>query len=337
MKKNFRNVSMNISEEEYRNSPFHSYSKLSKFVNSGPVALITQDNNDSEYLRFGTLTDNIVTNPESIEDKYFICEIPKVSETIKNIVDDIYNKSKEKLDKISDYSIEYLSDIISSNNYYSNRKLDTNIKSICESGDLYYKFLLNSNGKEIISKSDYDLAVAINTEIRNNPFTKHIFYESDNNEVFYQLKFFTNIHGANSRCMVDIINIDHKNKTISIYDLKTTSKSEESFNESFNKYNYWIQCILYTEILKQVVLENPDFCEYTVIPLKFLVINKNSLSPIIWSIENFDTLEDECMNNMGFNVKSLLIDVDWHYNSGFFRYNRKTFANNGVKHLSILK
>ena len=172
--------------------------------------------------------------------------------------------------------------------------------------------------------------------LKTHPFTYQIFECNEDEEIFYQLKFKTEILGVNCRCMFDIIKVNHKNKTVEPMDLKTTGAGEEDFEQSFVKWNYWCQSGLYSDMLRKVMILDETFLSYDLLPFKFIVINKNNLTPLIWSVGDYGVLQSEIKEKLGVTYLSLLQDASWHLQNGKFDYSRKSYENNGVNPI-ILK
>jgi hypothetical protein len=84
------------------------------------------------------------------------------------------------------------------------------------------------------------------------------------------------------RGMLDLVIIDHFNKTIYPIDLKTSSTPEWEFFRSFIKWRYDIQARLYWQILKYNIDQHSEFKDYEVADFTFIVINKETLTPLSW-------------------------------------------------------
>ena len=88
-----------------------------------------------------------------------------------------------------------------------------------------------------------------------------------------------------ARSKFDIVCIDETNKKIYPYDLKTTSKKEWEFIDSFFKYGYDIQASIYTTLLKQKVDEIDTKGEWSIEPFRFIVVNTETPDPIVYKFE----------------------------------------------------
>ncbi len=73
MKKSLQKISLPITESEYRQLGGFSYSTLSSFLREGtPKCLISSKIEESDALRFGSLVDCLVTEPELLDERFFI-------------------------------------------------------------------------------------------------------------------------------------------------------------------------------------------------------------------------------------------------------------------------
>jgi len=171
--------------------------------------------------------------------------------------------------------------------------------------------------------------------LKTHPWTYQIFECNEDEEILYQLKFKADINGTPMRCMFDINKINHKEKWIRPIDLKTTGKSEEDFEISFESWNYWIQGLSYSEILRLNIIKDDYFKDFEILPFQFCVINKNNLNPLIWEISDKKVMEAHCLCKFLNTWKNLLWDADWHLQNGKFDYSRKSYENNGINPIQL--
>ena len=334
-RKSLKDLALNITEEEYRSDSALSYSKLSSFFKQGPKALISNEKIDTLALRFGSAVDCIMTSPEEFDDIFYVADIDKFSDTIRKIIESVYDNLPNGHNEI-ELEDGNLIDYINQAEYQTNWKDETRIKKVIEQGKDYFTVLKYSTGKIVISPQEFSEAQQAVQTLRTHPFTYQIFECNEDEEIFYQLKFKTEILGINCRCMFDIIKVNHKNKTIEPFDLKTTGAGEEDFEQSFIKWNYWCQSGLYSDMLRKIMMSDKTFVGYDLLPFKFVVINKNNLTPLIWSVGDYGVLQSEIKEKLGVTYLSLLRDANWHLQNGKFDYSRKSYENNGVNPI-ILK
>ena len=333
MIKSLKDISWDVPEIDYREDKSLSYSKISDFLRNGPKALINNEKKDSPALRFGSLVDCLLTAEEEFDDRFYVVDMNKISDTIRRIVENIYHTYWD-YDSIGEIGYDIL-DIVDEEGYQPNYKPETKIKKIIELGGDYFKTLRKSEGKMVISEEEYNQAKQCIQTLKTHRFTYKLFQLESYEEIFYQLKFRTNIYGVNSRCMFDIIKVDHKNKTIEPIDLKTTGKSEEDFEKSFIDWNYWIQCQMYSEILTKVISEDEYFHDFTILDFKFCVINKFNLSPLIWDSCNIEEESKKIKEKFGWYWWELLKDAAWHLKQNKFNYSRASYENGGKNKIVV--
>ena len=329
MHKSLADISWQVDEATYRADNALSYSRLSQFFKQDPKALISTEKVDTPSLRFGSLVDCILTAPEEFDDRFYVADIDRFSDTIRKIVERIYLEHEEWTDQICEINEDVLIGVLNEESYQSNWKDRTRIDKIIDLGQDYYTVLKYSTGKIVISPQEFKEAQQCVQTLKTHPFTYQIFECNEDEEIFYQLKFKARVFDVNARCMFDIIRVNHKNKTIELIDLKTTGKNEEEFEKSFLDWNYWIQAQLYKSILLEVLGEDEYFGNFIMLDFKFLVINKINLCPLIWDTKNIHIEADKIKQKFGITYQSLLQDANWHMRNGKFDYSRKSYENNG--------
>ena len=92
--------------------------------------------------------------------------------------------------------------------------------------------------------------------------------------------------------MADLLIVNHKEKIIIPVDLKTTSLQEYNFPYKYLENHYDIQSRLYWRILRTVMDADEYFKDFKLNNFRFLVINKDSLKPLIFVDEHSDYVGD---------------------------------------------
>ena len=335
-RKSLKDISWLVDETTYRNDNALSYSRLSQFFKQGAKALISNEKIDTLALRFGSAVDCILTAPEEFDDRFYVADIDKFSDSIRKMTEDLFNPEIEELALIDDATILMILDTYQ---YQTNWKQQTRIDKIIDLGQDYYTVLKYSTGKIVISPQEFSEASQCVQTLKTHPFTYQIFECNEDEEIFYQLKFKTTIEDCDNsevRIMTDCIKVNHKEKWIQIYDLKTTGKDEEKFEESFDAWNYWIQAGLYEDVVDLITSADDYFSEFNLLPFKFIVINKVNLRPIVWDTVNYKHIGIQVLKKYGVKWQTLLKDANWHLQNGKFDYSRKSYENNGCNPI-ILK
>ena len=90
--------------------------------------------------------------------------------------------------------------------------------------DVFWNYLESlyekDSGKTIIGPSDFSEALRKVTEIKNHKYTKNFFSQKNMDNMFFQLKSVVKIDGIPIKGMLDIVDVDFKNKIIYPYDFK---------------------------------------------------------------------------------------------------------------------
>lgn len=295
--KSLKDISWDVTEDQYRADSALSYSTLSRFNREGFDNLAHLfDKTESPSLLFGSVVDTLLTGTEKeLEDRFFVADFPELPDKQREIVEGIFHAAKpgESWDKIMDAVIlEYLL----ANNYQPNWKAETRIKVIREAGREYYDLLTLAEGKTVISQKLYQDALDCVETLRKSESTKW-YFEADNPfnktiERLYQLKFKGSYEGINLRCMADLIIVDHEKKIVYPCDLKTSFKPEWRFYKSFIEWGYWIQAQLYWYLIRQAMDEDEYFKDFKLADYRFIVISNRTRKPLVWEFPQTQTITD---------------------------------------------
>ena len=344
IKKSIKELAWDVTEDEYRAHEAVSYSMLAAFERDGAKAIPKlKEKKSSEALRFGSLVDTLMTEPEEFENKFIVADTSKVSETILNIVKNIYENSDKETNNLALVDRSKILMYANDANYYTNWKDDTRIDKIILEGKDMYSLLGLAGSKTLMTQWEYDTAMSCVETLKTHPFTAKYFYDdifSPHIEGHYQLKFkITEAQGANVRCMYDRIIVDHEAKTIQPCDLKTTGKNEEEFSKSFLDWSYWIQSNMYSQILARLCMEDDYFKDFTILSFRFIVINKFSKTPLVW--EDKDNLNSgdriDQYGNLHKGWLDLYNEFQWHVRENKYEYSFESYHNGGLRQLNNIK
>ena len=294
MVKSFRDISWLVSEDEYRNDAALSYSTLATFKREGFNALShLMDRKESGSLLFGSCVDSIVTGGfEDFDERFIVMDIPEVTPSIQKVIKSCFNQWGEMANVLSKIPDDKLIDIINECEYQPRWRDVNRIKSIRDDGATYYKALINSAGKQVVTTEMYTDVLNCVNQLKNCDSTRWYFLDEQvddytienksNIERLYQLKFKTSFDGINYRCMSDLLVIDHDAKIVYPIDLKTSSHNEWDFFKSFVEWDYQIQARLYWRIIRNIMDADDYFKDFELDDYRFIVVNKKSLFPLVW-------------------------------------------------------
>lgn len=184
-----------------------------------------------------------------------------------------------------------------------------------------------------------------------NDFTyKYFNGAEDGIEYCHQLPIYWNMEyeGTTIDCkaLLDVVYIDHNNKTIEPIDLKSIGKSVNEFDKSFLQFGYYRQAAWYTlAIAAWVKHERPYLSDYVIKPFKFIVVESkiNSYNPaIIYQCSHHDIHVGMYGGYDKYDTKwpgvyELLSSYLWHEETNKWNMAKDLYDNKGVRKLDVFK
>ena len=288
--KSLKEISWDVPESTYREDPSLSYSTISTYERSGFNGLETlYDRKDSPSLTFGSAVDAIITGgQEEFDSRFLVAEFPDMSEKATKIIRELFANNHISYRSFDDIPDAIVLDVINKYEYWNNCKSETKITKLKNEGvSSYYDLLFLSENKTLISSQVYEDILNSVRALKESNSTREYFKDDspfdDSIEHLYQLKFKTVLDGVPYRCMSDLLIVDYKSKTVQPIDLKTSSHTEWDFFKSFIQWNYQIQARLYWRIIRDVMNKDSYFKDFVLKNYKFIVVNKTTLTPLVWS------------------------------------------------------
>ncbi|MBQ3949663.1 MAG: hypothetical protein II661_04235, partial [Bacteroidales bacterium] len=294
-----KKYSLNIKEDDYHAYPAWSYSKISDYAKEGFSALATINDKKATTpsMKFGSLFDSILTRGKATLDSYIVMDVsvPKAEREALDYISTCTNLP------FSELTPEYIYDKTNECGYQARMKMDTKYEKL-KQYSAYYDIL--KSGKEVVSQQEWDDAIEMAHAFRNSAYLKELFGTKNTKdmEYLYQLQFVEDYTLPSGRtvpvkCMLDLVVVDHANKTIQPVDLKTSAMPAFDFTENFLKYRYDLQAHLYSDILTIVKNKDEELKDYTVLPYLFTDISRSDKVPVTWCYPQ----NDESQKN-GFHV-----------------------------------
>lgn len=295
----------NISELEYRDLPYPSYSLLSDIRKNGVNVIDGTRNldiNELDGVMVGKLVDNLLTE-DKLPDNFYVVK-KKPTAKAKMII-----KSLAKL--------HYLlpnKDII-----FSEENKDIILK-LCNAAGYYMPKKNDTTQKRLDGLINYQDYFDILVKAPQNSFiiSDYLYYESkqvvkvlkeefpwlDNPregiEIIPQIKLLGEVNGIKIKGMLDFIIIDNINKTITPYDLKTGSYPAKDFIEKgYLGWNYYIQASLYKILLSNEIAKHPIYKDYKVQEFSFMYCSRMDKSTSTTVVNN--DMHLECLEGFEFD------------------------------------
>lgn len=283
---------LNITEEEYRALPNISYSDLARYEREGFSGFLSfREKEDTASLLFGSAVDTYLTEGvKAFDDKYYTMGSVSVTGKMAGIIEKLAKTSSS--DTLSDVTATEWVDAFKEFEFYPNLKFETKRSKFFDNDnsceyEMLYKTLQKNKNKTFVAEDVYDNIIETANALKYDKFTGFLFNKSNRYEILYQTKLAGTFGGVPYKCMVDILVIDHENKCVIPFDLKTSSHLECEFYESFIHWRYDIQARLYWKLIR-ANLNASGMSDYELKDYKFVIISskKDRNIPLIWNFEN---------------------------------------------------
>lgn len=293
--KSLKDISLNISEPEYRKLPDLSYSIISRFQSVGYDVNKLQEHISSPSLTFGSAVDALITGgQEEFERLFKVTSLPTLPDSAANCVKILWYKYKDIYTALHDLPDGILDTELRMNGFWPNSRYSAQarIKGFFKNPvDEYYKLYYEAQNKTIISEELYNKVLAAVNMLKTSHNTGVYFADANpfdtSTERLYQLKFKAELNGVSYKCMLDECIVLHDKKVIIPIDLKTScSCTEEDFYFNFMQYHYQLQARLYYRILKANIEKDEYFKDFKILNYRFVFCNKESCNPMLWEFAN---------------------------------------------------
>lgn len=337
------------TEKQYRATEMDSSSSLKefsldrrkyykKYVKNERV----EDEEQSKAAIVGVIVETLLFEKETFDDKFYMSSLAKAPTGLMlEFVEALYRYTRDATDENGDVTREFKD--IAQDAYKASgfkHKLETVLEKFTGSdAEIYYKEIreIRSKGLIVVTTDDVTNAERIVEELRSNEATAPILnlVDSDRYQVLIQYKVEGyEIDEFPLKSMMDLVIIDHKAKTIQVYDLKCTWSVEGFYEEYYLFRRAYIQAYLYKEACKELKEQN-GLEYYTVLDPKFIVCDSiNYYSPLIYTLDS-DDIQDAYT---GFTykgrsfpgVKEIIEDLKWAKKNDKWNISRKNYLNGGM-------
>jgi len=273
---------MRMNEKEYRAYPAVSYSRLSDIEKVGILAVNANVASIGKLrgVVLGSITDDVISNRLSGIPDYVktVDKIPgsgTITElAIESIVEKLSFTNFMGIDK------DKLEHFLGSGGFMKNGMTSANFHGKLANYQEYINALKAADADtQIITR--FDLAITKKAILRLKAIYifSDSFQNSSSRQVVFQRKFLAKVNGVEIKCMLDAIDINHDNKTITPIDIKTGVMTDGDFysfyNQAYLKYNYYIQAGLYRKILVEFFKNVTKYKDYVVEDFMFIYSSTN--------------------------------------------------------------
>ena len=296
IQKEISTLALDWTEEQYRNSEELHYSQIAKFEKVGFAGLDHLfDKEESPALTLGNLVDVLLTGDSfAFEHQFYVADFPSMGDKELQIANRLYEICGSTCPTFIDVPDSAILAAADEFDYQKRFKPETKIEKLTEACSAYYNLRVQAGDKAVISQKTCDEAVNMVRAIRESPSTSGYFAENDPFspvQRYYQLKFRAVLDGIGYVVMNDLIIVNYEKKRIYQVDLKTSGKPEYLFEDSFAYWQYVVQSRLYYQVLNAVLSKDDYFKDFEIMNFHFVVVNKESLTPLVWEFPYTKSLE----------------------------------------------
>lgn len=228
---------------------------------------------------------------------------------------------------------------------YKGKTFEQALEDFEKKGGLeYFETRMENIGKVVVDQSIIDKALIVGNIIKNDDFTRHLFEEDDDVEIFthFPIEWIYQVGEGRIKCKseVDMIRIDHIKKVIYPIDLKTTYDNE-SFDYMYIKNGYYLQNAFYKMAIQYWIDNTEELKGYRLENMSFLVgdTSSNNRRPLIYS--TFD--KDYISGKMGFSlrgnfyrgVSQLIDEIVWCEENDIWDCSKESYDKKGQMTLSV--
>ena len=299
--KELSEISLQITEPEYRAMPELSQSTLGTYERGGYDSLDTLfEKKESPSLTQGSMVDILITgSQEEFDKQFYVADFPTIGEKETLIANSLFEQFGNSCNSIALIPFADILAVVNAYEFQKNWKDETRVRVATERCSYYYQLKYNAGNRTIVPQKTYEEVMAMYDALKSNPTTARYFAANDPFSPikrYYQLKFKANFQGVGYRGMMDLLIVDYDKKVIYPCDLKTSGHQEWNFENSFIQWSYSIQARLYWRLIRVNLNKDDFFKDFKLENFRFIVVNKKTLTPLVWEFpytQYMGTLVDE--------------------------------------------
>lgn len=349
-----------LTRENYREYDAVNFSTLSQ-LDKNPSKVNSDEDIWNDGIQFGSLVDYFCFEPEKVDEEFYVSNASRdPSSTAKQLADWILNEPSIYCNINTHGEIQLSHDVeYGRSTLLLSDALDKAKEAVGKStsfkkygGVSYLREQIASKEKRVISQEEYDQAKHASRVLKTHEFTRDYFINNSSHieiknqvPILWEPSFWDgDIKNGPAKSLLDIVIIDHEEKTVLPVDLKTMSSHPLSFESSALKWKYYIQLSFYWCAVYQTVVNHDKIKEYNVRPFEFIVLGKSDINnPYVYTT-TYDIIhkgiEGGIIKRWDSEVRGwvqLMKDLRWHQENDQWDYSREVYENNGRIELDIFE
>lgn len=283
-------------ESFYKDTFYFSYSSINKLLFSPRMfydhyILKQKEDSTDAHLVSGRALHCLLLEPDTFDDQFIIMPGKVPSDNNLTVVNNIFTKYYTPMGNdalcLEDFPNEILTQLLTINLHQSlktdQQRLD---KMLTDQNKEYFDFLKAKENKTVIDQVTLDNCKVSVECLRNHTTVRALLQldadKSQNIKILNEQKLSTPPakYKFGFKGILDNVVIDYDAKKIFINDLKTTGKPLQDFPDSVEYYKYWIQAVMYQQLVwVNYIKDLKDYKEWDII-ITFIVIDKyNQIYP----------------------------------------------------------
>ena len=314
-----------MTSNEYRALDAINQSRLKLLLHHPQKYLSAHDDSEERtHFLFGQFVeDALIQDDDYLDERYYITKADTPSESVLKVLKLLAHQSKTN--DLSEIDYDVLVQACRVCGYGKSWKDETCVSKLLDLGSDYYYELKRAEGKIRIDQANYDLGMKISSEALTNPITAYLFdpkrAEANDCSILFKKVLKFTYRTRECKGEIDLLHIDHKNKTVRVYDIKTSAQAM-FFQSTILKYRYDFQVYFYSLGAYYCNLVPAD---YTILTPRFIVLDsRGELPATIWDapshIDNRITADFEYNGRVYEGIDSAFNRLDFHIESDQWSY-----------------
>lgn len=300
------------------------------------------EDEDSKAATMGRMVETLLMEPQFFDERFYLSTCMTIPTALMlEFVEALYKHTAEATSE--DGTVTRSFEDICKDAYTDSGfkiKLEAVLgKFIGSDAEVYYKEIreVRSKGLTVVTAQDITNAEKIVTELKTNPVTADIvnLVNDIQYSVYNQLQVEGyEVFGHMFKSMMDKMIVDHKAKTVQVYDLKCTWSVENFYNEYYLYRRAYIQGFLYHKAAESWASEM-GYGDYTILYPQFIVCDStNYMNPLIYAMSDINM--QDALNGFEYKgreypgVAQLIEDLQWALDNDKWNISRENNLTNGI-------